>query len=304
VKITYGKGEFMKLPIGDRIFRILNYAFLAFVAFLCLYPFLYVLALSTSSSRAISSGEVFLWPVDFNLDAYRELLRDGQIFRAMGNTVIITCVGTALNMAATILCAYAMSKKRMRGLNIFTFIMVFTMMFGGGMIPEFLLIRNLRLMETYWALWLPGLISTYNMIVLRTFFQSQPVSLEEAAMIDGASDPYILIRIVLPLSAAALATIALFYAVGWWNTYFSAVLYLHSPSIQPLMVKLNQMLMAVYEMYQDTQSSLTDEHQRKVIFAESFKAASIVVTIIPILLVYPFLQKHFTKGVMIGSLKG
>jgi putative aldouronate transport system permease protein len=292
----------VKLGFGERIFTTFNYLFLTLTGLTCLYPFVYVFSLSFSSSRAITAGEVVLWPVEFNIDAYKRLLQDGQIFRAMWNTVVLTGVGTALTMAVTILCAYAMSKKRLRGRGIFTFLMVFTMMFGGGMIPSFLLIRSLGLMNTYWALWLPSLVSTYNMIVLRTFFQSLPESLEEAAVIDGASDPYILIRIALPLSGAALVTIALFEAVGWWNCYFSAILYISSPSLHPVMVKLRMLL----DLIQFSREDLAGQEsiERIFIIPEAFKAASIVVTIIPILCVYPFLQKYFAKGVLIGSLKG
>jgi putative aldouronate transport system permease protein len=294
----------MKLTVGERIFYIVNYTVLSVVALLCLYPFVYVFSLSFSSSRAIYSGKVVLWPIEFTVEAYKQLLLDGQILRAMKNTVVITIVGTILNMTVTILCSYAMSKKRLRGRKAFTFFIIFTMMFSGGMIPNFLLVRNLGLMNTYWALWLPGLISVYNMIVLRTFFRSLPDSLEEAAMIDGANDPYILFRIVLPLSTAALATIALFHAVGWWNTYFNAVLYISTTSLQPLMVRL-RILLDTFQMYQTDPSLVQAEAVEQVIIVpESLKAASIVVTIIPIMCVYPFLQKYFTKGVLIGSVKG
>ena len=278
---------------------VFDYAFIALFAAACLYPFLYIVGASFSSMRAVSSGEVILWPVDFNIDAYTQLLADRQIFMAMRNTVLIAVVGTGLNMFATILCAYALSKKRLDGRGVFTAIIVFTMMFSGGMIPNFLLIRSLRLMNTYWALWLSGLQSTYNMIVLRTFFQGIPDSLEESAQIDGASDPYILFRIVLPLSGAALATITLFYAVGWWNAYFSPMLYISSSEKYPLMVKLRQML--------DTASNRNirfDDGSNIEIAQETFRAASILVATLPIICVYPFLQKYFVKGVMIGSLKG
>jgi putative aldouronate transport system permease protein len=294
----------MKLTAGEKIFNAFNHLFISLISFSCLYPFLYIIAVSLSSSRAISSGEVFLWPVDFNLEAYKQLVRDGQIFIAMRNTVLLTIFGTMLNMVATILCSYALSKKRMRCRGLFTFLIAFTMFFGGGMIPNFILIRNLGLMDTYWALWLPGLISTYNMIVLRTFFQGIPDSLEEAAQIDGAGDPYILFRIVLPLSGPALATVTLFHAVGWWNTYFSAVLYITSTIKYPLMVKLKVLLdTAQYMMEQVLRGGIIDE-TLIVVIPESFKAASILVSVLPIICVYPFLQKHFVKGVLIGSIKG
>ena len=295
----------MRISLGEKIFYTLNYIFLTTIALGCLYPFIYIIAASLSSSRAISSGEVFLWPVEVNLEAYRQLLLDGQIFNSMRNTVLITIVGTSFCMFATILCSYSLSRRRLRFRGVFMGLIVFTMMFSGGMIPNFLLIRNLGLMNTYWALWLSSLVSSYNMIVLRTFFQGIPDSLEEAAQIDGASDPYILIRIVLPLSGAALATITLFYAVGWWNIYFNAMMYITTTARYPLMVRLRSML--------DTAQMLTIHAETgggggamETIFvaAESFRAATIFVSVLPIILVYPFLQKYFVKGVMIGSVKG
>lgn len=296
----------MKNSTSVKVFYIVNYVFLTIVSLCCLYPFLYIISTSISSSRAVSSGEVFLWPVEINFEAYSQLLLDGQIFISMWNTLVITLVGTALCMTFTVLCAYSLSKKRLRFRGVFMGMIVFTMMFSGGMIPNFLLIRNLGLMNTYWSLWLSGLLSTYNMIVMRTFFQGIPDSLEEAAQIDGAGDPYILFRIVLPLSGAALATITLFYAVGWWNIYFNAMMYISSTLKYPLMVKLRAML--------DTAQMLTVQSQGGMggggaiesimVAAESFKAASILVSVLPIILVYPFLQKYFVKGVMIGSVKG
>jgi putative aldouronate transport system permease protein len=297
----------MKASPGERVFYGINYVFLTLIALGCLYPFLYIIATSFSSSRAVNSGEVFLWPVEFNLEAYKQLLLDGQIFISMRNTVLLTVVGTFLCMLSTVLSAYSLSKKRLRGRGVVMGLIVFTMMFGGGMIPNFLLIRNLHLMDNYWALWLSGLQSTYNMIVLRTFFQGIPESLEEAAMIDGAGDPYILFRIVLPLSGAALATITLFYAVGWWNSYFAPMMYISSTLKFPLMVKLKAMLDTAQMLTVQTQMGLGGEGglvQQTMIAAETYKAATILISVLPIMCVYPFLQKYFVKGVMIGSVKG
>ncbi|MCL2833988.1 MAG: carbohydrate ABC transporter permease [Treponema sp.] len=294
----------MKLSPGEKVFYIINYTVLTLVALGCLYPFVYIIATSLSSSRAVNSGEVFLWPVEVNIQAYKQLLLDGQIAISMKNTVVITVAGTAMCMFTTILCAYSLSKKRLRFRGVFMGIIVFTMMFSGGLIPNFLLIRNLGLMNTYWSLWLSGLQSTYNMIVLRTFFQGIPDSLEEAAQIDGASDPYILIRIVLPLSGAALATITLFYAVGWWNIYFNAMMYISSSMKYPLMVKLRTMLDTAQMLTVQAQTGGGGAIESIMVAAESYKAATILVSVLPIMLVYPFLQKYFVKGVMIGSVKG
>jgi putative aldouronate transport system permease protein len=295
----------VKASRGEQIFYGINYVILSLVGLACLYPFLYIIATSFSSSRAVSSGEVFLWPVEFNLEAYKQLLLDGQIFNSMKNTVILTVAGTALCMLCTVLCAYSLSKKRLRGRGAIMGLIVFTMMFSGGMIPNFLLIRNLHLMDSYWALWLSGLQSTYNMIVLRTFFQGIPDSLEEAAMIDGAGDPYILFRIVLPLSGAALATITLFYAVGWWNAYFNPMMYISTTGKFPLMVKLKAMLDTAQMLAVQTQAGTGGGvTEQTMVAAETFKAATILISVIPIMCVYPFLQKYFVKGVMIGSVKG
>jgi putative aldouronate transport system permease protein len=293
----------VKTPLKERIGAGIITIILGLFALCCLYPFINIAVISVSSMRAVNAGEVYLWPVEFTLEVYKEVIRDGQIFVAMKNTVLLTLVGTALCMTSTILSAYALSKKRLLGRGIFMGIIVFTMMFGGGMIPGFLLIRSLGLMNTYWALWLSGLQSSYNMIVLRTFFQTIPDSLEEAAQIDGAGDPYILVRIVLPLSGAALATITLFYAVGWWNTYFSAMMYITTSTRQVLMVKLRQMLDAMQVLASQAESGISEGAGMTDIAGETFKAATILVSMLPIMCVYPFLQKYFTKGVMIGSVK-
>jgi putative aldouronate transport system permease protein len=288
-----------KLITGEKLFYFVNYCFITLITLSCLYPFLFVLATSFSSLRAVNAGEVFIWPVDFTIQAYEQTLKYGQITRAMLNTVVITAVGSVLSMFTTILCAYGLSKKSLPGRKFFTSLIVFTMLFGGGMIPNFLLIRNLGLMDSYWALWLPGLISTYNMIVLRTFFQGIPNSLEEAAQIDGASAPYILFRVVLPLSGAALATITLFYAVDWWNVFMGALLYIQTAAKHPLMVRL-QNLLTMAQMASDGRRGRDIDVP---LAAETIKTATIIVSVLPIMLVYPFLQKYFVKGVVIGSLK-
>jgi putative aldouronate transport system permease protein len=295
----------MKATKAEKVFYFINYIVLTLIALGCLYPFIYIVATSLSSNRAVRSGEVFFWPVEPNVEAYRQLFKDSQIFNSMKNTVVLTAVGTGLCMVFTILCSYALSKKRLRGRGFIMTVIVFTMMFGGGLIPGFLLIRNLHLMDTYWALWLPGLIGTYNMIVLRTFFQGIPESLEEAAMIDGASDLFILVRIVLPISGAALATITLFYAVGWWNSYFAPMMYLTSSNKFPLMVKLKSLLdMAQMLKVQLETGRGGGREDMLMVAAETYKAATIIVSVLPIMLVYPFLQKYFVKGVLIGSIKG
>lgn len=288
--------------IGEQIFYCINYCFLTLCVVITLFPLVNIVATSLSSSNAIVSGEVFLWPKQLTLEAYRNIIEDGQVFMAMKNTLIITVVGVVFNMAATILCAYPLSRKRLMGRGVFSGIIVFTMLFGGGMIPSFLLVKMLGIMDSYWALWLPQLISVYNMIIMKTFFQSIPDSLEEAAALDGANDFYILVKVFLPLSGSMLATLTLFYAVSWWNEYYNSMIYINSSGKLPMTVKLMQM---VQNMNQDMlRGSEGAMQQEQSLVAQSVKSASIVVTILPILCVYPFLQKYFVKGVMIGSVKG
>lgn len=290
-----------RITTGEKIFYAVNYIIMTLLAFIMLFPIINVIATSFSSSRAIASGEVSLLPVEFTLSAYNSIINDGQIFRSMLNTVIITVIGTALNMISTIMAAYPISKQRLHGRKLFTWIMLFTMLFSGGMIPNFILVKSIGFMDSYLALWVPGLISVYNMIILKSFFENMPISLEEAAQIDGAGVLHILITIVLPLSTPVLATLTLFYAVGHWNNYMNALIYITSSAKQPLMLKLMQMLSNVTEAMQRSGEGAGATEQ---LMPESIKAASIVVAIFPIMCIYPFLQKYFVKGVMVGSIKG
>ena len=299
----YGREEkgMYKKTFGGSIFSIFNYTFLTLAAVITLFPLINVLAVSFSSTRAILSGEVSLFPVDFNVQAYKNLIQDGQLFNALKNNVVITVIGTALNMIATIAAAYPLSKKRLKGQQVIMGLIVFTMLFGGGLIPSFILVKSLGLINTYGALWLPSLVSVYNLIILRTFFASIPASLEEAATIDGANDIYILLRIVIPLSLPIIFTLVLFYAVSWWNSYFNVLIYITSPAKQSLMVKLMQMLNNVSDSLTNSGEGAA---QQAAITPEAVKAAAIIISTTPILCVYPFLQKHFVKGVMIGAIKG
>lgn len=281
----------------------INYAILAFMSLVTLYPLVYEIAASFSSSRAITAGEVFLWPVEFNTHAYKRLLDDGQLFLALRNTIVVTLVGTAINMVMTTLAAYPLSRKRLMGRNGLLFFITFTMLFISGLIPNFILIQNYGLMNTYWALWLPVAISTYNMFVMKSFMEGLPEEIEESAALDGAGDWRILLQIILPLCKPIMAAVSLFYAVGWWNSYFSVLLYISKTTRATLMVKLYQMINQV------DQSLLSSGGGSEGVLAvtltpEGIKAAAIVIAVTPILCVYPFLQKHFVKGVLIGSVKG
>ncbi|WP_036745592.1 carbohydrate ABC transporter permease [Paenibacillus sp. UNC451MF] len=284
----------------------LVYIFLAFLAILTLFPFVNVLATSMSGSRAISSGEVFLWPKDVTFTSFQNLIEDGQLLVAMKNTVLITVVGTALNLIATIMAAYPLSRRRLKGRNFILMVITFTMLFGGGLIPNYILIKSLGIMNSYWALWLPGLLSTYNFFVMKTFFENLPTELEESAAIDGANDLLIIWRIILPLSLPIIAALTLFYAVGWWNSYMSVLMYITSSGKQSLMVKLLQMIDTTSQSLLNANATNGGEGatMQTLLSPEGVRAAAIIISVTPILCVYPFLQKYFVKGVLIGSLKG
>lgn len=274
------------------------YLFLALCAFITVFPLLNILAMSLSSSRAIISGEVVLWPVEITVQAYKQLFIDGQLLIALKNTVIITAVGTILQMIATTLAAYTLSKRRLKGRQIFTFMVMFSMLFGTGLIPLFLLVKQLHLINTFWAIWLPGLVSAYNLFVMKSFFEGLPAELEESATIDGATDLTVFFKLTLPLSKPILAAISLFYAVALWNTYSNALYFISKSQVLPVTVKLYQMLQTPID------SLLAGGDSSQYIQPEGLKAAAIIITVLPILCVYPFLQKHFIKGVLLGSVKG
>ncbi len=282
------------------LFNIVNYTLLFLFGVSALYPFLYILTISLLPLEEYLKGGPFLFPRNISFEAYTHILKNGNIFLSFKSSVIITVLGTFTNLFLTILCAYAMSKTKLKGYKFFINMIIFTMYFKGGLIPSYMLMRSLGLIDTYWAVILTGGISTYNMLVLRSFFLNIPGSLEEAAIIDGATEPYVLFKIILPISLPAIATIGLFYAVGHWNSYFTPLIYLNSRKKWPLQVILREIL------FESTESMRTmgeaTELQKSAI-GPQLKMATVIVTIIPITLVYPFLQKHFTKGVLIGAIK-
>ena len=285
-----------KIKLGT----IVNYLLLALLAFVCLYPFLNVLAYSVSGYNAVLSNRVTVYPIDFTLEAYRQILGRTQIWMAMRTTVLITLVGTLLSLVLTVFAAYALSRQDLPGRKVFTVIILFTMYFGGGMIPTFLVVKGVGLYDMLGALFIPQSINVFNFIVMRTFFRNLPESLEEAARIDGASHMQSLVKIILPLSLPILATIGLFYAVGYWNSYFDALLYIQSPEKYTLQLRLRGLLFG--EELNNSGANL--EGIGTQVMTQSFKMATVAVSTIPILIVYPWLQKYFVKGVMIGSVKG
>ncbi|WP_308636464.1 carbohydrate ABC transporter permease [Paenibacillus silvisoli] len=281
------------------LFPYFNAILLGVLALCCLYPFIYVLSASFSSSDSVQAGRVWLWPVEANLESYAKVFEQKQIWVSYGNTLFYTIAGTALNLVLTIMGAYPLSKRRLAGRTAIGFFIAFTILFGAGLIPSYLNYKDLGLMDSRWAILFGGAVSAMNLIILRTFLQEIPEELEESAKIDGAHDWRILWQVYLPLSRPALATIGLFYAVGHWNSYFMAMILLRSESKIPLQVYLNKIIvqLQVPEEIKKTMDVMPYS-------PETVIYATIIVAIVPIILVYPMIQKHFVKGVMIGSLKG
>jgi len=288
-----------RLTVGDRIFYVIDYLLIALVICVTLYPFVFVFSASISDSGALGRGEVWLWPVGFNLDAYRIVMDDEQIWTSYGNTIWYVVVGTIFNIIMTTITAYPLSRKNFSARNKIMMFIAFTMFFSGGMIPTYLLVKELGLINSRWALVIPAGINTWNMIIMRTFFEGIPESLHEAATIDGCSELGIMTKIFLPLSLPVLAVMVLFYAVGHWNSYFNALMYINDEEKYPLQMILRKILI------QYNQNQMIEEMtQGRDVVAQSVRYATIIVSTVPILLIYPFLQKYFVKGVMIGAIKG
>jgi len=270
-----------------------------FVIIITLYPFVYVFSMSISDPKYVITESVWLYPKGFSLQSYERVFENPDVWQAYANTIFYTVVGTALNILFTVLAAYPLSRRTFFARNWIMVIIVITMFFSGGMIPSFLLIKELGLYNTRWALLLPGLTTAFYIIVTRSFLQSIPDSLTESAKIDGANDIRILVRIILPLSKPILAVLALFYAVGHWNSYVPAMLYLSDARLQPMSLYLMKILVQNNDSMLE---GMADQFDR-ALFSMQLKYSIIIVSILPILLVYPFLQRYFVKGVMIGSLK-
>lgn len=285
--------------IAGRMFNIINYALLTIIGLVTVLPFLHVVAGSFTTSAEMAAKKFVLFPTDWSLDAYRFIFSTNTIFKAMGVSIGTTLFGTIFSMFVTILMAYGLARKDLDGKKTVNFLVVFTMLFNGGLIPTFLVVKELGLIDTYSALVLPTAISAFNLIILKNFFQNVPEGLEESAKIDGCNDFGILFRIVLPLSMPAIATISLFYAVTHWNTYINAIFYINDSKLWPIQVLLRQIVVLASGM--DSSSAFDNTTPPP---AQSVKMAVIVVATLPILLVYPFLQKHFAKGAMLGSIKG
>lgn len=293
-----------RITRGERIFLWFNTLFLCFFTLIILVPMLSVVVRSfLSESEIARRGAFVLIPEQWRLDAYKMLYASrNNILRAYGNTLFVTGVGTALNLVFTIMLAYGLSRRNLRGRKFLNGMVFFTMLFGGGMVPSYMLNKALGLLNTRWVLILPGLVGSWNMFMMRNFFYAIPDSLEESALLDGANPVQVLVYIVLPCSLASIATIGLFYAVGHWNSWFAATIYITNGALLPMQNILRNIIAAGNMSDLDTLAITSEEIIRPP--QEALKGASILITTLPILAVYPFIQKYFVKGVMVGSIKG
>ncbi len=297
VSMVKTTGNQKKMKLADIAIMI----FIVALSITCIVPFLYMIALSFSSNEAIIAQKVGLWPVNFTAETYKTILTDVDMLYTLGYSIVLTVIYTVVCMFLTICAAYPLTKKRLMGRNFLLTALVFTMYFSGGLIPSYILVKNLGLMNTVWSLVLPGAMSVFNMIILKTFFTNLPESLEESAAIDGCSDLGILLKIVLPLSLPSIATLSLFYAVDRWNGFQDALFYITKKNLYPMQMKLYQIISANQQL--DSQQG-GEGSLGTFIVPESLKAASVMFTTIPILLIYPKLQKYFVDGVMTGAIKG
>ncbi|MGI5899498.1 MAG: carbohydrate ABC transporter permease [Christensenellales bacterium] len=291
----------IKASIAQRIFNVFNIAFLCILCFVALYPVYFVLVASLSdSSLLLKHTGILMGPLGFSLEAYRSVMINPNIYTGYGNTLFIVLVGTSLNLAVTSGAAYALSRRSMTTRVPVMMGIIFTMMFSGGLIPLFLVVRDLGLYNSRWSLILPTLVNATNLTIMRTSFQEIPASLEESAKIDGANDLVVFSRIVLPLSKAVIAVICLYYGVAHWNSWFHASIFLRDRRLFPLQLILREILIMNDTTAMDSSGSVGDAEM----IGESIKYATIIVSTLPILLLYPYLQKYFVKGIMIGAVKG
>ena len=290
-----------KASKGEKVFDIFNYIFMFILCLTTLYPFLYLLSNSLASTE-VAQTQINIIPKSITLENYKRVLANSLIASGYYNTILRTVIGTLLGLVVTFALAYPLSKRYVPNRNFWTAIIVFTMFFSGGLIPTYLLVRNLNLMNTIWALILPELVSAYNFVIVRNYMMSLPESIEESARIDGANDITILLRIILPICKPIIATIALWIAVWHWNSWFDSMIYSQKAEKQVVQLVMRRVVLEGSQQVMDMTSM--DESGLRAVTPESLKAATVMITTIPILLVYPFIQKYFVKGVMMGSLKG
>ena len=287
----------------DRVFSLVAYSLATFALIITLYPLIYCVSASLSNPMEVVKGNVLLFPKDLTLIAYQAVAKNKSMLTGYANTIFYTALGTAINLIMTIAAAYPLSKRDFRGRNGITFLFTLTMFFSGGMVPNFLLIKNLSMYNTIWSLLLPGCVSAWNLVIMRTYFQSSiPEEICESAYMDGCSNINALIRIVLPLSMPSIAVMVIFYGVGHWNSYFNALLYLKSREKYPLSLVLREILLQ--GMGQEKTGAEVVDSVADLLLFETLKYAVILVSSVPMLILYPALQRYFVKGAMVGSLKG
>lgn len=291
---------------SDRVFEIINFIFLFFILIIVLYPLVYVISASISDPVYVNQGTMWLYPRGITFEGYQRVFQNPEIWSGYRNTILYTVAGTAINLLFTVPGAYALSRKDLKGRGIMMGLIVFTMFFGGGLIPSFLLVSWLGMLNTVWALLIPNAVAVYNLIICCTFFQTNiPKELQESAEIDGCSNTVLFLKIVLPLSAPIIAVMALYYGVTHWNSYFSAIIYLKDRSLYPLQLILREIL--VQNQMNDTMLMTGDDMEamaKQARIADIIKYAVMIVSSLPIIVIYPFMQRFFMKGVLIGSVKG
>ena len=296
------KTNAIKESFSDKVFLGIVYVFLILVVLIVLYPLIYIVSSSLSSPLAVSSGKVWLWPVDFSLKGYKAIFNNSQVLVGYGNSLFYTFFGTIISVTLTVLLAYPISRKSFYGRNFLMLFMMFTMLFSGGLIPEYLVVKNLHMLDTRWSIIIPKAIAVWQVIIAVTFFRTSiPEEIVEASEMDGCSDLRFLWSVVLPLSKPIIAVLVLMYAIFQWNSYFDAMLYLKSEGLFPLQVVLRNILIL------NTNTSATIDAQKLMDMkqiADLMKYSLIVVASLPVLIIYPFVQRHFMKGVLIGSVKG
>lgn len=299
------KSTAIRLSVGDRVMDTVINIIMALLFLVVLYPLIYVVSSSFSSGDAVFNGKVILWPVDFSTFGYEIVLKFPKVWVGYKNTIINTVLGTIMNVFTTTLVAYPLSRKEFQGKGFYMFIFMFTMWFGGGLVPTYILMSDLGLVNNRLSVLLTGLVSISNMVVMRSFFRNSiPGDLHDAARVDGISDIGYLIKIVLPLSKAIFSVITLYYAVAHWNAYFSAMIYLRDPSMMTLQQVLKDLLAQANPSLDDVSDVSAEDLANMQYAADLMKYSLIVISSAPILCAYPFVQKYFEKGVMIGSVKG
>ena len=305
VKQKFKQGTRVKESLPERIFAVCNYIILTMVALLMLYPLVNIVAVSFSNYNEYLKTPWMIWPKRFTAEAYNLVFRNSYFWRSYLNTIIVTVGSTVLSLAVTMLFAWPLARKELKGKPILMAIMVFTMVFNAGMIPNYLNMQDMQLLDTLWVLILPGTFNTFNCVIMMSFFRELPYELVEAAMVDGGSEPFILTKLVLPLSKPVLASVTLFLAVGAWNSYFGAQIYIQDRDLWPMALTLKEILVSASTQLLEAESDPAAlEAAQKEIQSKNIQYSSVVISTLPIMCVYPFLQKYFAKGVMVGSVKG